>query len=422
MRPPIITYEHRRLVIGTKLGTITAGELRALTAFHARGGHKYYELIHRGIKFKSYVGVLRVGDLTIEVLPKLDDDQEEADVWRNRLLDMLGVVPSVTAVHPTSSHLRTRPNSILEHYLLLFANELEVLLRGGLAKAYRQRTGNRTALRGKLELTRHLTENLVHKERFYVRDQVYNFDRPLNRILGQALRLALRLATSAPLRNRLSELLMRFPELPDQQPITEETFLRLRYDRRTEVYRPGIQIARLLLLNYHPDLQAGRQDVLALLFNMNRLWEGFLLQSLRRYLPAEYRASGKIADGKYWEGEMKATLVPDIVIYQDEKPVGILDAKWKRPKNKRPSPSDLQQLFTYAGHFEVERVALVYPGKTNVAGTLQHAQWSQRGKGTFVRSGAVADLLWLPVGEESVRNWMKTLAFAVKRWLKEKQY
>lgn len=411
MRPPIVTYEHRRLKLGGGKNDLQkAGELKALTAFHARGGHKYYDLIHRGIKFKSYVGVLRVGELTIEVLPKLDDNNEEADVWRNRLLDMLGVVPSVTAVHPTSSHLRTRPNSILEHYLLLFANELEMLLRGGLTKAYRQRTGNRTALRGKLELTRHLTENLVHKERFYVRDQVYNFDRPLNRILGQALRLALRLATSAGLRNRLSELVMRFPELPDQQPVTEETFLRLRYDRRTEAYRPGVQIARLLLLNYHPDLRAGRQDVLALLFNMNALWEGFLLQSLRRYLPAEYRASGKIADGKYWAGpgKMRATLIPDIVIYENEKPVAILDAKWKRPKNDRPSPSDLQQLFTYAGHFEVDRVALIYPS-LHLAGTQV--------RGTFTKSGAKADLLWLAVEEENVRKWMIDLAAKIKEWL-----
>ena len=409
MRPPIITYEHRRLKLGGGKDDLhKIGELNALTAFHARGGHKYYDLIHRGVKFKSYVGVLRVGDLTIEVLPKLDDNEEEADIWRNRLLDMLGVVPSVTAVHPTTSHLRTRPNSILEHYLLLFANELEMLLRGGLAKAYRQRTGNRTALRGKLELSRHLTENMVHKERFYVRDQVYNFDHPLNRILGQALRLAERLATSAGLRNRLGELSLRYPELPDQQPVTEETFLRLRYDRRTEAYRPGVQIARLLLLNYHPDLQAGRRDVLALLFDMNRLWEGFLLQSLRRHLPG-YRASGKIADGKYWEGPMKATLIPDIVIYQDGAPVAILDAKWKRPKNDRPSPSDLQQLFTYAGHFEVDRVALLYPGRVDAARTPV--------QGSFLRSGAKADLLWLPVGEGSVRAWMELLGKEVQAWL-----
>ena len=409
MKRTIITYEHRKLVRGKgKDDLLKAEELSALTAFHARGGHLYYDLIHRGVKFKSYVGVLRVVDLTIEVLPKVDDHPDE-NVWRNRLLDMLAVVPELSAAHPTSSQLRTRPNSILEHYLFLFANELETLLRGGLAKAYRQRTGNRTALRGKLELSKHLTENMVHKERFYVRDQVYNFDRPLNRILGQALRLAGRLATSAALRNRLGELSLRFPELPDQQPVTEETFLRLRYDRRTEAYRPAIQIARLLLLNYHPDLQSGRRHVLALLFNMNQLWEGFLLHSLRRYLPG-YRASGKIAGGKYWIGPMKATLIPDIVIYQDEKPVAILDAKWKLPKNNRPSPSDLQQLFTYAGHFEVDRVALVYPSA--------HAARAQV-QGRFVRSGAKADLLWLAVEEGAVVAWMRVIAGGIEAWLEE---
>nr|WP_256366203.1 McrC family protein [Lewinella sp. W8] len=391
---------------GTNKALLSKPELEALTAFHACGGHRYYDLIHRGVKFKSYVGVLRVGKLTIEVLPKLDN-HGGPDFWRNRLLDMLAVVPSVTALHPTSSHLRTRPNSILEHYLLLYANELEVLLRGGLAKAYHGRTGNRTALRGRLVMSRHLTENLVHKERFFVEDTVYDYDHPLNRILGQALRLAGRLATTASLRNRLGALSLRFPDLPDQWPITEETFSRLRYDRRTEAYRPAVQIARLLLLNYHPDLRSGRRDVLALLFDMNKLWEGFLLQSLRRFLPA-FRVSGRTR-AKYWQGRgIHAGLEPDLAIYREESLVALLDAKWKVPKRDRPSPADLQQLFTYAGHFGADRVALVYPSASATRTQVP---------GAFVRTGAVADLLWLPVGETTTRAWMAQIAGEVGEWL-----
>jgi 5-methylcytosine-specific restriction enzyme subunit McrC len=272
------------------------------------------------------------------------------------------------------------------------------------------------ALPGQLVLARHLTENLVHKERFYVRDQVYNFDSPLNRILGQALRLAGRLATSAALRNRLGELSLRFPELPDQQPVTEETFLRLRYDRRTEAYRPAIQIARLLLLNYHPDLQSGRRHVLALLFNMNQLWEGFLLHSLRRHLP-DYKVSGRTR-ANYWkaEGLRPAPLKPDIAIYRDGQLVAILDAKWKRPQHQRPSAGDLQQLFTYAGHFGADRVALVYPS-VHAARSQAVPERGRRVQGRFVKSGAKADLLWLPVGEGTVKEWMSKVAKEVKEWL-----
>ena len=60
--------------------------------------------------------------------------------------------------------------------------------------------------------------------------------------------------------------------MPDKC-ITLDTFTRLRYDRSTERYRYAVALARLIILNYQPDVRAGREDVLAILFNMNELFE-----------------------------------------------------------------------------------------------------------------------------------------------------
>ena len=410
---PIVTYEHKALRYDDE-SKFTHKHWEILTAFHAQGTNSdFYDLIHKGVKFKSYVGVLRVGKLTIEILPKLDDNPNK-DYWRDRLLGMLKVVTELSPHHPSTAHLRTRPKDILHYYLQLLAGELERLLRGGLAKAYHPRLGNRTALRGRLLIGKHLTENLLHRERFYVADTTYDRLHPLNQILRQALQLAWRLAVQPDLRNRLAELNLRFPALPELR-ITPGLFDRLRYDRRTEAYRPAMGIARLLLLNFHPDLQSGRNDVLALLFNMNQLWEGFLRHSLRRYLPEGYTVheSGKVT---YWTGSGPiggAVLKPDIMIQREGKLVAILDAKWKR--HERPGASDLQQLFTYSRHFSergglehVERVALVYPGEGAGGGA--------RVQGEFARGGR-CDMLWIGVGGGSVRGWMEGVAERVEGWL-----
>ena len=410
MDKPLVTYEHGRLYVGRGSASLTRGQWKALAAWHDREKHdRYFDLLHDGIKLKSYVGVLRVGTLTIEVLPKLDDGQtgeQDQQHWRNRLLDMLSVTPEVSALHPTSAHLRTRPEAILPHYLRVLCDELEGLLRGGLTNAYHPRRGNRTALRGRLLLSRHLTENLLHRERFYVADQTYDRLHPLNQVLRQALDLALLLDPPADLRNRLAALDLRLPRLPKLR-ITPTLFDRLRYDRRTQAYRPAIGIARLLLLNFHPNLRNGRNDVLALLFNMNQLWEGFLLASLRKYPPADHRASGRVSE-RYWTGSGPggASLRPDIGLYRQGKLVALLDAKWKR--HQRPKPGDLQQLFTYAHHFAVARAALVYP-----AGEARNSMG-----GVFTASGRRGDVLWLSVRETGgVQVWMRELAAAIGDWL-----
>ncbi len=402
---PLTTYEHQRLRYGAD-HHFTKAQFDTLAAFHERGDNRcYYDLIHRGIKLKSFVGVLQVGKLTIEVLPKLDDNIAE-DRWRNRLLDMLRVVTEVSTHHPSSAHLRTRPNDILHHYLQLLAGELEHLVHGGLAKAYHGRQGNRTALRGRLLMSKHLTQNALHKERFYVADTTYDFRHPMNQILRQALDLARRLAKQPGLQNRFAELDLRFPCLPELR-IRPELFDRLRYDRRTEAYRPAINIARLLLLNFHPDLRNGRNDVLALLFDMNKLWEGFLRNSLHRYLPEGYGVRRRPAEA-YWtpEGPMRSAILnPDLFLTYRSQPIAILDAKWK--KHTRPSSKDLQQLFTYARHYGVPHVALTYPSVDD----------HRTVRGTFATEDR-GDLLWLPVRPKGkVTDWMKQLAATVADWL-----
>jgi len=65
-------------------------------------------------------------------------------------------------------------NSILDLYIELFISELETLIHCGLVKQYRKLDHQSPSLKGSLLFGQHLQKNVVHKERFFVRNTVYD--------------------------------------------------------------------------------------------------------------------------------------------------------------------------------------------------------------------------------------------------------
>lgn len=412
MSPPLTVYEHTAIYRDEHL---TPTQLKALQAFHGTGeDFPYYRLIHNGIRFRSYVGVLRVGDLTIEVLPKADNNGEDENYWRHRLFDMLRVVHDLPLRSPSAASLRTRPHDVLHLYLQLLLEYAETLHRRGLHRAYHAERTNATALSGRLLIAEQLRYNLVHKERFFVARDRFDFDTPLNRILGQALRVATRLNGLPRLRPRFQSLCEAWPELPDM-PITAATFDRLRFPRGTEAYRPAMAIARLILLRHAPTTRGGR-DLPALMFNMNRLWEVFLERVLRRELP-DHHVSGQESTAYYHpEKGTSSVIKPDISVRNEaEELVAILDAKWKVPGDLRPSSTDLQQMYTYVHHLEAEQVALLYPG-AKVA-RPQVPGWFGREQSGGKRCTVIG--VPLPNGSDGSSAWMQAIGTSVRNLLNQ---
>lgn len=367
--------EHSILTIGDQQGT---GEERAefrpehwnaLLRYHSTGaGRRYYDIRHRAIRFKHYVGVLQAGNLTIEVLPKADAvpdaataPTEDFDRWRRLLLRMLAEAGLLPVESLNTALLHERPHSLLNLYLSLFLTEAEHLLRRGLVKRYRPHEGQEKALKGTLLFGQHLTRNAVHRERFYTRHQTYDHDHLPHRLLRQALVLLPALTPHPGLRGRAARTLLAWPELPAVRP-TAALFARLRFDRKTAAYRPALRIARLLLLRFSPDLHSGSQDLVALFFNMNRIWESYLLRTLQRLAPPAWTVS-KPAKCVFWQDASQdhvSRMQPDILLAHPTYGGLVLDAKWKRPDG-RHAENDLRQLFAYAHQFGAARVRLLYP-------------------------------------------------------------
>jgi 5-methylcytosine-specific restriction enzyme subunit McrC len=323
----------------------------------------YYSITANGIKFKQFVGAIQIGRYCIEVLPKVDRIHEEESAHRI-LIEMLHQIGYLKITSPTESNLKIKRNFILEAYFQMFLDESFQLIHNGLIKTYHSDEGNQNALKGNLLFSKNILKNNVHAERFFVRYTTYDREHPLNKVLYKTLKLISQIHINSEISERANNQLICFPELPDIS-VSEEFFERVVWNRKTEAYRKAITIARLLLLNYHPDLSHGKNHVLALMFDMNDIWEKWVTRGL---VVASKRLEGNISIKPqtrkvFWTGSNgeRVRQIPDMIVEIDGKPWFILDTKWKLVQN-RPGEDDIRQMFAYNKLFAAEQAYLIYPG------------------------------------------------------------
>ncbi|HPN71127.1 MAG TPA: restriction endonuclease [Saprospiraceae bacterium] len=336
------------------------------------------------MKFNQFVGVIQVGNICIEILPKISQivNQGDKEKWQKVLIDMLRECRWMQVYAHEKASLRFKPNSILEAYLELFLYECEQLLRHGLVKRYRLVVNNCNALKGKLLFQKQVQVNSVHKERFYTRHQIFDRENVFNQILLKALKLVPILSQSPYLKDKVYNLLLSFPELADIV-VTQETFTKLVFDRKTSGYKEAIEIAAMLLLNYRADISTGQNHVLAILFDMNDLWEEFIYRQLYKSKPANWTILSQNSK-QFWKlniGHGYKTIRPDIVIHnQTNDTTIIVDTKWKIPDNNIPADADLKQMFVYNEYWLGKNALLLYP----------HASYNEQPEyfqGSFVKKG-----------------------------------
>ncbi len=412
----ITVYEHEMLLVDDAHNGVSF-EQRHFNSLADRLGKKdvssfpFYSLVkyhHKdGVKFKQYVGAIQVGDLTIEILPKTDSGAGAVKKWRSILLYMLSKVYNLQIRSGSIAPQHLRHSTILDFVVLRFLDETERILHQGLVKTYRCLNDNSTALKGKLLIQQQITKNVVHQERFYVRHTIYDRSHIMNRVIRQTLVCLSSYSKNPAICQRANAYLSCLPDL-DPVPINEDIFTRLVFDRKTDGYRDAMALAELILFNNMPDRPTGKKDTLALLFDMNRLWEKFVFVTLHRYLDQRLYSVKDQVCRLFWNTRK---IRPDIVI---NGPIGvvILDTKWKRPAAS-PSDDDLHQMYVYFRYFNASKVALIYPSPAGMPPPPGITGLFYDGTNTPCSS------INLPVPEwnGNGKAWQQDIADAVENWL-----
>jgi 5-methylcytosine-specific restriction enzyme subunit McrC len=349
---------------------LTVEQAAALGKLEKQFPPKTFTWAHRSIKFAHYCGVISLGNLSLEIVPKIYGKETEPGACRKALIKMLIKARRLKAQRGGTANIALQKHALLDVFILHFCEQLHAELMQGMIRNYIERKENLNVLRGRLRVEEQFKHNLAHKERLFCQYEELSADNSHNQVIKYVLRLMLKVSTGVPARKRLTELLMRFDVISNVKADIQ-MIDNLAFNRSTCRYEPIFKQCRWFLQGLHPDVLVGHDSCLTLLFDMNKLFESYVANILRKLAWTEGLRLREQGPQKYMvlrddRNEQLFLMKPDMVFLDtNNRFTAIADAKWKmlddREKKLGISQADLYQMAGYAMRYGVDRLALIYP-------------------------------------------------------------
>ena len=306
------------------------------------------------IQARNYVGVLQTkSGLTIEILPKIAD-KNDAERSKAVFIKMLRTLKNFPFKSSNLASLKTQNLPLLEIFISMFLCELEALVKRGIKSDYVALEENLNFLKGKLNINEQIKRNSIHKERFYVEYNEFLSDIKINRIIKTTLKFLYKKSNSSKNQQKIRELLFIFDEVLECEDY-KNFFAKLVINRQVKHYEQTLLWCKIFLLGNSFTPHKGDDLALALLFDMNALFESYVGNFIKKSFPGtilQHSEKHLVEDPKSFK------LRPDIFL----KDKFIADTKWKIISSSNDiSQADLYQLYAYGKKHECDKLHLIYP-------------------------------------------------------------
>jgi 5-methylcytosine-specific restriction enzyme subunit McrC len=374
----IRVFEHQRIEIGERVGeSLFTSELwQALRDFQSQQTRPFFKVLPDGILFSSYVGAIQTRYGLVEIWPKTD--RAEKATWQPFLLELLADCHYLPVHTPSLGLIQPGVFPLISAYLAGFINEVELWLKKGPSQQYERQIQSSRVWKGSIQWGEQIKRQLTHADEIITNTQVFTSDHRLNRVIKLALQFACNVLTANNDRAKALGLLDRLAHWGDIHP-RQIDWGQIAGYHMDPSYQPIINMSKAIITGYAGGIGAGKSPVLALLFDMNVLFETYVHQQLAQLqLPGLWvsRQPGR----SFW---LDRVLIPDIVMqYQGRK--WVLDTKWKLLTQAKPSMDDLRQLFVYMQYFQAAQGALIYPD-VNGLNDIPPTPFADRGDGSQER-------------------------------------
>ena len=369
------------LSVGSEDNEITLSEYRDLCLYLKKNiGNKSIVYDYNKIKFINYVGIIKLKNLIVEILPKISLSN---DIIKDRemLMFMLSKCNKLSVDIKELLNSNILNNSLLDILAKVFSKKLLNELQKGLYREYVSKEEALSMIKGKILISKSIKENTINKNKMNCKYDEFTEDNLFNAILKRAINVILFSIKNDDVKKELNIINNIFNDVSDIY-VPNNIILNYKLNRMNNRFLECFTLAKLILLNSSMDKSLGKENGFSILFEMNYLYEeyvGVLLKEVFNDTNINININTQEKSRYLLWNTLKErneiALKPDIVIYKDNKPKVIIDTKWKSSSiNNREiySQSDIYQMYAYITTYtECEECILLYPKFEDII----HSHW-----------------------------------------------
>ncbi|QSZ66170.1 hypothetical protein RJ40_00975 [Methanofollis aquaemaris] len=392
---------------------LTEETLAALDAMNAT--RPILEIGRETIRPLNLVGVMKVGGITLEILPKLfkgEAYQRHRTVIAGNLLTMLACTERLSIREVDLAGLDLEQTDLFEVFIFLFAKRLARLLKSTQRREYTRQDEELRFVRGRIDIRAYTNPARLHIIPCTFHE--YSVDNPLNRTLKYTCHLMARTSR----RTETVRILRSITDLLDAVTLTPVTVAEvdtITFTRLNRAFEPFIRVCRIFLANATLTLQASDVETFSLLIPMERLFEEFVAAVIAEdpafFFGQEMEVAAQQRNGhlvKRMGGGHAFALIPDIVARGPAGETMVIDTKYKILKEAETaygvSQADMYQIFAYVVKLPAQAGMLLYPD-TELKAPLDYVyDVSGRKVPLLVRSVRLSHPLATREGREAFRE------------------
>ncbi len=298
------------------------------------------------------VGIVRLGDLSVEIQPKLPI---------RRLLFLLSYLVNPKGWRPDETEVDEGAD-LFEAVIPAFAFQVYRALRRGVLQGYRTEEDALSVVRGRVRFDDQIRRRYGRTPPVEVRYDEFTEDIEANRLIKAATRRLLRLRPrSLASRRSLAGIEVAFAAVSDVTYRARD-LQEIPYNRLNAHYRPAVELARLILRATSLEVGHGAVRGMACLFDMNVVFEDFVVVALREQLRLSTHTFPQGASGHRLclDNDRRIRLEPDISWWEGERAVFVGDVKYKRTADALGRNADIYQAMAYAIAADLPGALLIY--------------------------------------------------------------
>ncbi len=317
-----------------------------------------FEKGKRVVKSREYAGILRLNDGTrVEIYPRLGNDITVAKGLLGRIVSAYLDLPFEKN---TAELLDSVDSSFMEYFAAVFIREFSKIMKSGMLSGYTSIEENTNSMQGSILFSENIRRNLAHRERLYVRHDVFTPDRAENRLIKTAATVLLKLVDSHKNQQELKKIIIQLDEVEICDSV-ERDFAACINTRNAKKYTAVLNICRMVLQKNSSGYY-GKYVTNAVFFSMQKIFEVYISKL------AKAAREGKVVKALSKAGYLCCErrlfpLNPTISIYESDGSIYCVgNAKWQHINSVNEIDSDdIAKLYAAAEMTASDTAVMIYP-------------------------------------------------------------